>query len=172
MRIALIKSLSIFALAAMAVVCRAQEPTGLPLGLRYFMTQAQAIEQMKTLSEYRIKTADQNVLAYSVRDASSATTNGFILEFTSAGLVEISSTKIGMTKSLFDTYMIQMLKLASQWKAAGMSVVMEDKGNFFYLYKDLRSYAEISGTSRPSSPSGHSVSMTFSEIKHFEKARK
>jgi len=144
----------------------------LPFSLKYFMTKAQVENLLGAFSAGRIDSGDPDVLAYSVPDQLTGTTNALMLVFSAKGLVEISSMKRSMSKPMYEKYLGEMREQASAWRASGMNTVMEDDSNAFYLYKDSRSYVEVTGTTQVSSANDYRVTVTFSEATHFDKDKR
>ena len=141
------------------------ERTGLPFDLEYFMTKPDVVNHLKAFAMYRVDTEKEDEIAFVVPDPGTNTKNGMFLEFERGKLVEITSTKSGMKKAQFETYLKQMLSVADKWKTSGASTVFESTTNNFYLYKDERSYMTISGGD-PSED--FSVDVSFTEKEYHE----
>jgi hypothetical protein len=138
----------------------AQTLTGLPLGLDYSMTKPQVLEQLKAFTSYRVTDVDANTIAFVVPAPDTNTKNALFLKFSNNHLVEISSTKAGMTSALHASYIEQLKKTARKWKDEGALVLHEDNVGLSYVYKDVRSVMLIQGTP-DSTASNYSASVTF-----------
>jgi hypothetical protein len=156
-------------LCLLSIGLHAQEKAGLPFGLRYGTTRSQATTQLAALADHRVDSGDPNTIAYVVPAPDSDTKNGLFLEFHENKLVEISSMKSRMPRPLYDKYVKQLLSQASGWVAAGMTPVMENKENSFYLYRDLQSYVNISGSKERGAADLYSVTLSFIAKEHFER---
>jgi len=79
--------------------------------------------------------------------------------------------KTGMSKALFESYMSKMLLMAKQWKAEGVETVIEEKDLSYYLYRDRKSYMEISGSALAGSDGKFLVTITFTERQAHDRKR-
>lgn len=147
----------------------AQSYSGLPLDLRYGMSRAETQAHMKLMRQYEVPPPNAGELAYVVPDPGSSSKNGLFLKFDGEKLVEIASMKTGMTQPMYDKYMESLRTKTKEWIGQGMTAVLEDRRNAFYLYKDERSYVSVSGTSSADKSPMKSVTLTFSEGKYFKK---
>jgi hypothetical protein len=147
-----------------------QSRTGLPLDLDYFMSRQQVLSHLKAFDVYRSESGVADTVAYVIPPTPDANTkNGLFLKFSGNKRVEIASMKSDMSKPLHETYMGRLLSEAQQWKTEGAATVQEDKNNYFYLYRDNKSYITISGSAAPGSNGKYSVKIAFTERRFHDK---
>lgn len=144
----------------------ASERTGLPLDLSYEMTREQVELHLRPIAMYAIDGANKEQLAFMIPDGIMGSDNVLSLSFHDGKLVQITSSKFGMSDALRGKYITALLHTAQQWKDAGVTTIYESKTNGIYLYRDNRSYMKI-GTG--SADDGYYVDVSFTEIKFFEK---
>ena len=86
----------------------AQEKTGLPLELRYFMSKHEVREHLKALLTYQVDADDPDRIVLMVPDHATKTKTALFLKFHENKLVSITSGKYGLTKTLFNNYMKEL----------------------------------------------------------------
>lgn len=124
---------------------------------------------MVALQQHQMPPSGTDEFVYVTQDPASSSKNALFLKFSSDKLVEIVSMKTEMPQALYGKYMEGLLTKSKEWVALGMKVVMEDRLNAFYLYKDDRTYVSISGTSVANTSPVKSVTVTYSEGAYFKK---
>ena len=140
-----------------------QPRTGLPLDLDYFMSRAEVVSHLKAFDAYRVESGREDTTAYVTPAPDTDTKNGLFLKFSEDKLMEIASTKIGMSKPMYDSYMSRLLSTAQQWKLQGIETIYEDQRHAYYLFKDNRSYISISGSAASGGNGKFNVTITFTE---------
>jgi hypothetical protein len=153
-------------------LANAESPSGLPFDLKYGMSRAETQAHMKAMEQYRAASGSSNELTYVVPDPMSGSKNGLLIKFDTDKLVEIASMKSGMSPDAYSKYLAALLAKTKEWSRQGMTTVMEDSANAFYLYRDDRSYVSVSGISNVDKAPSKSVTLTFTEAQHFNKGRK
>jgi hypothetical protein len=161
----------VFVALLVSTTAMGQSRTGLPLDLDYFMSRQQVLSHLKLLDMYRVEKANGNTITYVIPAPDTDTKNGLFLKFSEHKLVEIASMKTGMSKALFESYMSKMLLMAKQWKAEGVETVIEEKDLSYYLYRDRKSYMEISGSALAGSDGKFLVTITFTERQAHDRKR-
>jgi len=143
--------------------------TGLPFDLDYSMSKERAIDQLKAMDANRIQDVPNDTIAYAVHDFESNTVNALFVKFSNDKLVEITSTKTGMNNELYERYMRTLLDQAKVWVDQGMEVLMEDKNENDYIYKNNSTVVSIMGGRAPNESGKFEVNLTYYEVNYFDR---